>query len=160
MEAVMTEDPDTQPAAPREEERGEPSAAPPADAEAVTQDEKTQPERVVQDAYVARRLEQEAAERARVTRQAENAAERNEDAASDSPVGFYLALGVMVAAVLLVVIWLAGTRPEATATLIDRRPPAAGSREAPAALPGPARQPLPGASPGMAPGARSPTPPP
>lgn len=92
----------------------------------------------VQDSYVARRLAQEAAARTAAEQRdsEENLAFRGE-LVEDSPVGFYMMLGVLVAALLLAVIWVSGTRQELPASVIHRARPAApglaGPRPGPAA---------------------------
>jgi hypothetical protein len=81
---------------------------------------------VVQDAYVAQRLAQESAARAAAE---EREAEEREllvgEAEPDSPVGFYLTLGVIVASLLLAVIWLSGTREPSLPAINPRLPVAA-----------------------------------
>jgi hypothetical protein len=65
----------------------------------------------VQDRYVARRLAEEAAARAEADRRfaEENTSSAGEEG-EDSAVGLSLALGVLVAALLLAVIWFSGSR--------------------------------------------------
>jgi hypothetical protein len=55
---------------------------------------------------------------------AENVALRAE-LVEDSPAGFYMMLGVLVASLLLAVIWVSGTRQELPASVIQRARPAA-----------------------------------
>jgi hypothetical protein len=81
---------------------------------------------VVQDAYVAQRLAQESAARAAIeVREAEERELLAGEAEPDSPVGFYLTLGVIVASLLLAVIWLSGTQRPAPLPAISPRLPLA-----------------------------------
>jgi hypothetical protein len=87
----------------------------------------------VQDAYVARRLAREAAARAADPQATEGSEDATEDSLHDSPAGFYLALGVIVAALLLTVIWVYGTQRQLPATVVPRpsAPPRASILPAP-----------------------------
>lgn len=83
------------------------------------------PEHTVQDAYVARRLAQEAAARAEAERRYQDeASSLTGEPVQDSALGFYVVLGVIVAVLLLVVIALSGSRREEAQPVIERPAPA------------------------------------